>query len=193
MAAGAQDLAVDLDEQRRRHERALDRDELARLDVRRVADEDRREALDAGVSHRDCALQEAPLLPDQLAVGVDLALGAQVADQVPVQLRVVQPAELREARAERDVDRAADLLVEEDVAREAVDLVVEPEGELAEHGGAGVHLEQRAEEVGAARGLGRDHAPALEPEPHVGDLAALEDAGEAEADLAARLRLDAGW
>ena len=107
-----------------------------------------------------------------------------------MQLRLVQPAELREARAERDVDRPADLLVEEDVAREAVDLVVEPERQLAEDGRAGVHLEQRAEEVDAAGGLGRDHAPAFEAKPDVGDLAAFEDPGKAEADLAPCLGLD---
>src|SRR5215210_4855309 len=102
----------------------------------------------------ESAIQEPSLLPDQLALRVDLAVGAQVADQVPVQLRLVPAAELREAGAERDVDRAADLLVEEDVPREAVDLVVEPEGQLAENACAGVHLEQRAEKVDAAGGLG---------------------------------------
>ena len=43
--------------------------------------------------------------------------------------------------------RAADLLVEEDVAGEAVDLVVQPERDLAEHARAFVHVEERTEVV----------------------------------------------
>ena len=39
---------------------------------------------------------------------------------------------LREAGAERKVHRPADLLVEQDVAREPVDLVVQAERDLAE-------------------------------------------------------------
>ncbi len=45
-------LALDLHEQRLREQRALDRHQLARLDVDRVADEHLREPLDPGVSHR---------------------------------------------------------------------------------------------------------------------------------------------
>ena len=80
--------------------------------------------------------------------------------------------------------RAADLLVEEDVPREAVDPVVEPERDLAEDARARVHVEKRVEEGTAALRLRRDHAPAFEAEPDVGDLPSLEDTWEAEADLA---------
>src|SRR5688572_29890170 len=78
-------------------------------------------------------LREEPArLPDQLAVGVDLSLAAKVADHVPVEAGAVDSAGLRERRPEGEVHRAADLLVEENVARPAVDLVVEAEGELAD-------------------------------------------------------------
>ena len=60
-------------------------------------------------------------------------------------------AGLLEAAAEREVHRSADLLVEEDVAREPVDLVVEPERDLAEHARALVDVEQRSEVVLARR------------------------------------------
>src|SRR5918998_718586 len=98
--------------------------------------------------------QEPARLPDELAVGVDLSLGAQVADHVPVQAGRVAPARLGESGAEREVDRAADLLVEEDVARPAVDLVVEAEGELTDDAGAVVDREQALEVVVPARRLG---------------------------------------
>src|SRR2546422_5242049 len=69
-------------------------------------------------------LQEPAVFPDELAVCIHLAFGTQVADQVPVQARGIAPAELLEARAEREVHRAADLLVEQEVAGEDVDLVI---------------------------------------------------------------------
>ena len=168
------------------------------LDARRVGDERRRRAARragqpsppdravAGAGSR----RNAPGLPDELAVRVDLALRAQVADHVPVEPGRVLAAGLGEARAEREVHRAADLLVEEDVAREAVDLVVQAERDLAEDARAVVHVEQRAQVVLAARGLGVDDAAALEAQPHVLDLAAVEDRREREADLALGLRLD---
>src|SRR5690348_11878636 len=93
---------------------------------------------------RTCRLgigKEVPVLPDQLAVRVDLALLAQVADQVEVQCRAVEAAEVFEAHPEGEMDGAADLLVEEDVAREAVDLVVEAEGDLPRDARALVELE----------------------------------------------------
>src|SRR5438270_2298988 len=113
--------------------------------------------------------QERPRLPDELAVRVHLALLAKVADQIPVQARAVPAARLREPRAEREVDRAADLLVEEDVAREAVDLVVEAERALAEEPRLGVHVEQRLEVVAAPRGVRGDDLAALEAQPDVVD------------------------
>src|SRR5581483_5220342 len=121
----------------------------------------------SGMSRDRRLAHEAPHAPDQLAVGVDLAVAAKVADQVEMQRRAVQPAEVGEPHPERDVHRPADLLVEEDVARETVDLVVEAERDLADPARAFVHLEQRVEVAAAARGLGGDDAPALEPQAQV--------------------------
>src|SRR5437870_13536855 len=104
--------------------------------------------------------EEPPRLPDQLAIGVDLAVLAQVADHVPVQRRLVGAAELLERGTERDVHRPADLLVEERVAGEAVDLVVEPERNLAEPARTVVEVEHRVEERRALASLGL-HDPAL--------------------------------
>src|SRR5438034_10728741 len=106
------------------------------------------------------SLEEPPCLPDQLAVGVDLAVLAEVADHVPVQRRLVGAAEVLEGSAERDVHRPADLLVEERVAGEAVDLVVEPERDLAETASAVVEVEHRVEKRPALAGLGL-HDPTL--------------------------------
>src|SRR5258705_1573120 len=100
-------------------------------------------------------------LPHELAVGVDLPIRAEVADHVPVQTGLVLAAQLLEARAECEMHGAAYLLVEEDVARETVDLVIKPEGRLAEDARARVHLEQRLEERVPASGFRVDDATAL--------------------------------
>src|SRR5207247_11161849 len=91
----------------------------------------RASALDRLGRARGCP-EELPGLPDELAVGVDLAVAPEVADELPVQPGFVHAAELPERSAPRDVPRPADLLVEERVVREAVDLVVEAERDLAE-------------------------------------------------------------
>ena len=72
--------------------------------------------------------------PDWIATA-DLTIHlVRGADHVPVDLRrqVAAPG-LDEAEPECEVHRAADLLVEEDVPGEPVDLVVQAEGDLAEH------------------------------------------------------------
>src|SRR5205823_6075610 len=84
----------------------------------------------------------------------------------------------------------ADLLVEKDVLREAVDLVVHPESDLSEPARARVQTEDRVEELAAARRFCRHHVAVLEAQPDVVDLSPLEERGEAEADLALGLRLD---
>src|SRR5215218_9484839 len=135
-------------------------------------------------------LEEAPRPPNQLAVGVDLTVLAQIADEIPVQRGGVLAAELLEARAERDVHRAADLLVEERVVGEAVDLVVESEGDLAEPAGALVDVQQRLEELEPRGGFGADDLALFEAEPDVLDLPAPEERRERESDLALRDRLE---
>src|SRR5262245_49447207 len=129
-------------------------------------------------------LEEPAGPPDELAVRVHLALGAQVAHEIPVEPRTVLPAEVLERRAERDVNRAADLLVEERVVREPVDLVVEPERDLAEPARAVVQAQHGVEVLTAPVGLGGHDPAALEAQPDPVDLAAVEERGEAEADLA---------
>src|SRR6187431_2231253 len=105
-------------------------------------------------------------LPHELAVGVDLTIRAEVADHVPVQTGVVPAAELLEARAQCEVHRAADLLVEEDVACEAVDLVVQPERGFAEDARPFVHVEEGLKERVPVAGFGVDDATALEAQPN---------------------------
>src|SRR4029077_5140012 len=134
-------------------------------------------------------LEEAAGTPAALPGGVDLALLAQIADEVPVQRRLVLRAEVGEARAEREVHGAADLLVEERVLREPVDLVVQSEGDLPEPTRASIHREQRVEVLAAARGLGLDDRSALEAEPDARNLPAMEERREGEADLALGDRL----
>ena len=84
---------------------------------------------------------------------------------------------------------SADLLVEQDVAREPVDLVVQAERDLAEDARPGVHLEQRLQVVVPAR-LSLDDAARLEAEADVLDLAPVVDGRERVADLALGLGLE---
>src|SRR5262249_56060850 len=81
------------------------------------------------------------------------------------------------AYAEGVVHRPADLLVEQDVAREAVDLVVQPEGDFADPASAIVEVEQRPQVLLPARCLGGDDPPVLEHKPRVVDLSAGENGG----------------
>src|SRR5689334_1191919 len=77
----------------------------------------------AGSRARPAGLEEPAVAMEQLAVGVDGAArasrpgaaGAEVGHEVPVQPGLVRAAGLREPGAEREVERAADLLVEERV------------------------------------------------------------------------------
>src|SRR5438093_7838000 len=129
-------------------------------------------------------------LPDELAVGIDLPIRAEVADHVPVQTGLVPAAELLEAGAEREVHRAADLLVEQDVTREAVDLVVQAEGDLAEDARPRVHVEERLQELVPLARIGADDATTLEAQANVLHPAPLEDGREREANFAFGFGLD---
>ena len=91
-------------------------------------------------------LEEAAGLPDELAVRVDLALGAQVADEVPVQPRPVLPAEVLGTTSPSATCIVPPIFSSKSVLlREPVDLVVEAERDLAEPARALVQLEQRVE------------------------------------------------
>src|SRR4051794_8215705 len=71
--------------------------------------------------------REGPVLLDYLAVDLDLAAAAQVADEVRVHGALVDAARLGIAGADRHVDRAADLLVEEDRPGAGGDAEVRPD------------------------------------------------------------------
>src|SRR5215210_2629117 len=91
----------------------------------------------------------AAVLQQGRAVGAQLPAVAQVADHVPVDGRLVRPARLGVGAADREVDRAADLLVEQDRADRPVDAGVRPDADLAEPRRAGVRGE-RLPQVGLA-------------------------------------------
>src|SRR5690348_16460670 len=96
-----------------------------------------------GRSGRLGVVEELAAAPHELPVCIDLSFAPQVADQIEVKGRAVLPAEGLEAHSERHVHRPTDLLVEEDVAGETVDFVVEAERDLADAACALVELEQR--------------------------------------------------
>src|ERR1700684_1311256 len=93
---------------------------------------------------------------DRLAVSENLAAIAQIADEVPVQRRVVGATCLRIRAPECEVNRSRHLLVEQDVAGGAIDARVGPDPELAEVAGAAVGGERLLEIVAAALGAGLD-------------------------------------
>src|SRR4030095_6047186 len=72
---------------------------------------------------------------DDLAVQFDVAAGAQVLDDVPVDSGRVRAPEVFEASAERDVDGAVHFFVEVDVARVAVDAGIAADAPLADWAG----------------------------------------------------------
>src|SRR3954469_22795727 len=77
-----------------------------------------------------------------LAVDGDRAALAQVADHVPVDRGVVHAPGLGVARAERQVEGAADLLVEQYLLRPGLDPVVSADPELPEAACARVGVER---------------------------------------------------
>jgi hypothetical protein len=103
-----------------------------------------------------------------------------------VQRALVQAADAREAVAQREVDRAGHLLVEEDVAEVARDALVAAEPELAEAARARVGVERGVQVVLALVRRRLDHLAAAQDEPHAGDLPRRQ----VEQDLALRGVLD---
>src|SRR3954470_21491247 len=92
---------------------------------------------------------EAAVLEQRRAVGAQAPAVAEVADHVPVDGRLVRAARLGVGPADRQVDGAADLLVEQDRANGAVDPEVRADADLAEPRGARVRGDRLAE-VGLA-------------------------------------------
>src|SRR5215218_6204081 len=82
------------------------------------------------------------------AVQLDAAaVAAHVLHDVPVDLTLVRAADLREAVAEREMDRAVDLLVEEGVLHVPRDAGVAADSELSEPARALVAVEQLVQEL----------------------------------------------
>jgi len=86
------------------------------------------------------------LLEDLLAVQVDLAFLTKVFDEIPVFVGFVPSAALFIAATEGEVDRPADLLIEEDIQGSVLDSVIEADAELAEALSAGIAFDDLAEE-----------------------------------------------
>src|SRR5581483_5895999 len=111
-----------------------------------------------------------PVLLDGLAVELDPAARPQVLDHVPVDDAFVRPPEVAEVLADREVDRALDLLVEQRVPHVVLDAGVAADAELAEPPRALVCVEEAEQELLVRVGARLDDLPALEPEPHARDL-----------------------
>src|SRR5205823_6309682 len=122
--------------------------------------------------------QPFPVLLDDFAVAQELPARAQVLDHVPVDDALVLAAERREARADREVDGAVDLLVEERVLHVALDAAVAADPELAEDACTFVAVERLEEDVLAPRRRSLDDAAALVDHPHSFDLVRLVERGK---------------
>ena len=84
-----------------------------------------------------------PTLVEQLTVHECLPTFAHVADEVPMHGAGILTPDLGETAADRHVDAATDLLIEQDIAGEALDAVVCAEGELAQIAGAFIGIQDR--------------------------------------------------
>ena len=126
-----------------------------------------------------------PILLHDGSVELDARSGrTQVLDEIPVDTRLVDAAEIRVAVPERDVHGAVHLLVEERVLHVARDARVAADPELAEPARALVGVEHLQQELLVGGGGGVDDASAVEAEPDSGHLAAVVDGRKlGEADL----------
>src|SRR5262249_4254309 len=130
------------------------------------------------------------LLHDQTAISPEPASGPGVHDQVPVQRRDVDPAGLEVTLAEGEVDRTADLLVEEDAPGESIDPRVEPHSEFSQPPRAGVELEHGPQVALALLGAGPDDLPVAQLQGDSHEPAAVPTDREAAAQPAGGRVLD---
>src|SRR3954471_23252219 len=144
----------------------------------------------AGPTARGTSDDELAVFLQLLAVDGDRATLAEVADEVPVDGRLVHPAALRIARADRHVHGAAELLIEQHLLGRLGDPVVRPDAELAEAPGSLVGVEHLVQVLLSPFGARVDDLAVLEAEPHAGHLAAAVHGGEREAHLAVHAVLD---
>ena len=130
----------------------------------------------------DCARtkvdQPGAVALHDFTVDAQLAAGAQVLDHVPVHGALVLAAGVRVARAHREVHRAGDLLVEEDVPGEAGDPRVAAQAELAQSAGALVRREHLLQKLLALLGARLDDLARAEDEPCADDVVAEVDGRE---------------
>src|SRR4029078_785950 len=124
-------------------------------------------------SRRSESEQPAAALLHDLAVAEKLPARTQVFDHVPVDDAVVLAAELGEAGADREMDGAVDLLVEERVPHVPLDPGVAADPQLAEDARALVAVECLEQDVFSAGGRGLDDATAAVDHPHALDLVRL--------------------
>src|SRR3954454_6500481 len=136
------------------------------------------------------ARDERSVLHHGLAVGAQPAAVAQVADQIPVQRGLVRPARLGIRAPEREVDGSADLLVEQDRARGAVDAEVRAHPELAQAAGAGVGGQRALQVLVALLGPGGDDLAAAQLELDAGHGQARRAGGNGAAHPPLRRVLD---
>src|SRR5581483_6466037 len=131
------------------------------------------------------------VLLDETAVDVDPAVRAQVLDDVPVDRARVRAARGGVRVADREMHGAVDLLVEPDVAHEALDARVAADAELAEPAGAFVRAARLDQELLVRPCARLDDPTAFEHEARTFDLRPVVHGRElAELDHAVRRVLD---
>src|SRR5437588_2636602 len=113
---------------------------------------------------------ELAVVVKHLSIYAESAAVAQVADQIPVDRGFVLPAGLGIRAAEREMDGAGHLLVEQDRPGGTIDPGIGADSELSEQPRAGVARERRVEVVLASVGRGRNDLPGAERQLHAGDL-----------------------
>src|SRR5215203_3988078 len=126
--------------------------------------------------------QKAAFVLDQLPVSVEFSSIAQIADEIRVHARLVLAARLLVGAADGEMDRPAELLVEEDVGARLTDSVVGPDAQFAEVPSPRVGVEQAHQVLLATLRARFDDPAFLEAEPGAGDLAPPDRGGYAEID-----------
>src|SRR5678815_765881 len=127
---------------------------------------------------RPGGLVELSVAVEHLAVGFNRAAGTRAtlthfAHHVPVKAGLVGVAAFGIPGPHRRMERPADLLIEECVAREIADAVVGPDGNLSERFGARILLEHFHQERLVLPSGGLNHAAGAELQTHPLHFAAL--------------------
>src|SRR5215211_1360207 len=126
--------------------------------------------------------EKAAVLLDELPVGIECSALAQVADEVGMHAGVVLAAGLGVGAPDGEVDRPAELLVEENVRARAGDAVVGPDPELTEVAGPGVGVEQAHQVLFTLLRARLDDLTLFESQPRARDLTPRHRGGYAEVD-----------